>query len=150
MIFLEIDKTDTAILRVLGENARLSLRKIAKKTGFSVATVMHRIKKLEDSGAIKKYTPVLDADKLGFELQAIIDLRVSKGKLMEVEKKVAGHPNVCAVYDVTGAFDAVIIAKFRNRKGLDAFVKKIQKYDFVERTETKIILNTIKEEQIMV
>lgn len=147
---MELDKTDAAIIDVLEDNARLSLRKIARKVGVSVATVMHRLNKLEKEGIIKRYSAIIDYDKAGYDLQALIDIRVSKGKLFEVEKKIATHPNVCAVYDVTGQFDAVVLARFKNRKGLDSFIKKVQTYDFVERTETKLILNTIKEAQLKI
>jgi Lrp/AsnC family transcriptional regulator for asnA, asnC and gidA len=55
---------------------------------------------------------------------------------------------VFAVYDNTGPFDATIIAKFQSRKALDDFIKKIQTYDFIERTETRLLLSTIKEHMI--
>lgn len=146
----EIDETDRRIVRVMLENARLSYRQIAKRLLIAVATVMHRVNKLEQSGIIKKYTVQLDYQKLGYELVVCIDIRVAKGKLFEVERLVAKHPSVQAVYDVTGSFDSLVIAKFKNRKELDNFVKKIQTYDFVERTETRLVLNTIKEEFIEV
>jgi len=142
---METDKTDIEILRVLEKNSRLSLRKIAKKVGVSVATVMHRLNRLEKESVIRGYTALLDYDKLGFELQAIISVDVSKGKLFEVEKKIATDPSVHAVYDITGHFDVIVIARFKTRKSLDNFIKKIQTYDFVEKTETAIVLNTIKE-----
>jgi DNA-binding Lrp family transcriptional regulator len=143
---METDKTDIEILRVLEKNSRLSLRKIAKKVGVSVATVMHRLNRLEKEGVIKGYSALLDYDKLGYELQALISVDVSKGKLFEVEKKIATDPSVHAVYDITGHFDVVVVARFKSRKSLDNFIKKIQTYDFVEKTETAIVLNTIKEE----
>src|SRR3989344_1541069 len=143
---MEIDKTDIEILRVLEKNARLSLRKIAKRVGVSVATVMHRINRLEKEGIIRRYTALLDYDKLGYELEAVISVDVAKGKLFEVERKIASDPNVYAVYDITGHFDVIVIARFKTRKALDNFIKKIQTYDFVEKTETAIVLNTIKEE----
>jgi len=145
-----IDELDKKLLNVLQEDARLSYRQIAKRVKVSVATVMHRVKKLEKSGIIKRYSALLDFDKLGYDVQVIIDIRVSEGKLFQVERKIATHPNVYAVYDNTGHFDATIIAKFKNRRSMDNFLKKIQSYEFVERTETKLILNTIKEEGIRV
>ena len=145
---MELSKTDVSIIRVLQKNSRLSLRKIASTVSVSVATVMNRLNRLEAEGIVKKYSVYLDYEKLGFDLEALIEIRVSKGRLIEVERKIASHPNVFAVYDITGDFDVVVLAKFRNRRTLDVFVKKIQTYEFVERTETKIILNTIKEEQL--
>lgn len=144
----EIEGIDKKILNILVENSRLSLRQISKKIKVSAATVMHRIRKLEKSGAIKKYTTKLDYEKIGYDVEVMIEIRVSKGKLFEVERKIAAHPNVFAVYDVTGAFDAVILARFPTRRQMDNFLKKLQTYEFVERTETKLILNTIKEEDV--
>ena len=55
-----------------------------------------------------------------------------------------------AIYDITGTFDAVILARFKSTRQMDAFLKKIQSYEFVERTETKLILKTIKEGSMIV
>jgi DNA-binding Lrp family transcriptional regulator len=144
------DETDKRILNAVIENSRLSLRQIAKKLGVSVATVMHHLNKLENEKIIKKYTAYLDYEKIGYDVEVIIEIRISKGKLLDVEKKIAVHPNVFGIYDVTGAFDAVILARFKTRRHMDAFLKKIQTYEFVERTETKLVLQTIKEEGIKV
>ena len=46
----------------------------------------------------------------------------------------------------TGNFDATVLARFKSKKALDNFIKKIQTYDFVERTETRFVLNVIKED----
>jgi len=141
---------DARILNILMDNSKLSYRKIAARLGVSVATVMNRVNRLEREGVIKKYSALLDYDKLGYDISAIVDVRVSRGKLFEVENKIATHPNVQAVFDVTGPFDTMIVANFKSRQDLDKFLKKIQTYDFVERIETRIILNRIKEEHIKV
>ncbi len=145
---MRLEETDKKILNIIVENARLSLRQIAQKAGVSVATVMHHIKNLEKEGIIRKYTAKLDYEKMGYDIEVMIEIRISKGKLFEVEKKIAMHQNVFAVYDTTGAFDAVILARFPTRRTMDNFLKKIQTYEFVERTETKLILRTMKEENI--
>ena len=147
---MEPDSTDKKILNVLRENSRLSLRQIAEKVKVSVATVMHRLNRLEKESILKKYTAKIDYEKIGYDVEVMIEIRISKGRLLDVEKKIAVHPNVFAVYDVTGAFDAVILARFRNRRQMDNFLKKIQTYEFVERKEKKLILKTIKEESLMV
>src|SRR3989338_9477316 len=138
-----LEEKDRKILNILVDNSRLSLRQIAKKAGASVATVMHHIRKLEKEGVIKKYTSKIDYEKAGYDIEVIIEVRISKGKLKDVEKKIAAHQNVFAVYDVTGAFDAVVLARFKTRRQMDNFLKKIQTYEFVERTETKLVLQTV-------
>ena len=143
-----IDELDKKILNILIDNARLSYRQIARKTKVSVATVMNRVKRLEKTGVITKYTIGIKYSLIGYDMQIIMDVRIAKGKLYEVENKIAKHPNVFAVYDNTGPFDATIIAKFRDRRSADAFIKLVQKYDFVERTETRLLLKTVKEHMI--
>ena len=145
-----LENIDRKILNIIAENSRLSLRQIAKKADVSVATVMHHIKKLEAEKIIKKYTTKLDYEKLGFDVVVMIEISISKGKLFEVEKKIGIHPNVYAVYDITGTSDAVILARFPTTRQMDNFLKKIQTYDFVEKTETKLVLNTIKEDSMAV
>jgi DNA-binding Lrp family transcriptional regulator len=117
---------------------------------MSVVTVLKRVKVLEKEKIIKNYTIDPDYEQLGYDVSVIIKMRISKGKLFEIEKKIAIHPNVFAVYDVTGEFDSIILAKFKSRRSLDTFLKKIQTYEFVQRTETLLILNTIVEKKIMV
>lgn len=147
---MQLEEKDRKILNILVDDSRLSLRQIAKKAGMSVATAMHRIKKLEEEGIIEKYSAKIDYEKTGYDIEVIIEIRISKGKLMDVEKKIAANPNVFAVYDVIGAFDAVVLARFKTRRQMDYFLKKLQTYEFVERTETKLILNAVKEENMQI
>ena len=65
---------------------------------------------------------------------------------MELEKEVAKLPQVLAVYDVTGLTDAIVIAKFRSREDLSKFTKVLLGMPFVERTNTHMVLTTVKED----
>lgn len=141
-----MDQKDVKILRKVVSDARKSYRKIAEEIGVSPPTVLARIKKLESEGIIRSYSAILDHEKLGFELTAVIEITAIKGKIVEIERKIAGFPNVCAVYDVTGLTDMVVIAKFKNRKELSDFVKKDLALPYIERTNTHVVLITVKED----
>ena len=143
----EVTEVDRRIINALIDDSRLSYRQLSRKIGVSVATVMKHAKEMEKAGMIRGYTAVIDYEKLGFDIDVIISIKVSKGKLFQVENRISTSDNVKAVYDVTGDYDSVVVARFRNRRLLDVFLKKIQTYDFVERTNTVMILNTIKERQ---
>jgi len=145
-----MDRTNTDILAHLQQNGRDSYREIAKTLGLAPATVMKRVKEMERTGLIRGYTVDIDLDRLGYDIHVIVDVRVAKGKLQQIEKKIAKDRSVMMVFDNTGSFDATVIARFKNRGGLDRFIKKLQTYDFVERTETKLILNTIKDGSLRV
>jgi len=108
--------------------------------------VINRIKIMENEKIIKGYTAILDHEKIGYELTAIIEITVSKGKLLEVEKEIAKFPNVCAVYDITGLTDAIIIAKFKKRQELSDFIKNLLATPNIEKTNTHVVLTTVKED----
>ncbi|HEY7571879.1 MAG TPA: Lrp/AsnC family transcriptional regulator [Nitrososphaeraceae archaeon] len=141
-----MDETDTKILHQILSDGRSSYRKIAEQIGVSPPTVLNRIQKLESNHIIKSYSAVLDHEKLGFDLTAIIEVTAVKGKITEVEKHISKFANVCAVYDITGLTDMIIVAKFRNRKELSDFVKKDLSLPFVERTNSHMVLVTVKED----
>ncbi len=141
-----VDELDTKILQQLTRNARQSYRQIARKLRVSTGTVLTRIRRLEEMGIIRGYTIMLDTEKLGYQLTALSELVVSKGKLLEMEREIARLSPVCAVYDITGTTDAIVIGKFRNREELGNFTKSLLAMPFVERTNTHLVLTTVKED----
>ena len=142
---MELDGVDEKILKGLLEDARLSSRQIAKNAEVSVGTVLARIKKMEEDGLIKGYSVILDHERLGYQLTVVTEITVSKGRLVEMENEIANIPNVCGVYDVTGLTDAVIIAKFKRRDDLGHFTKRLLALPYVERSNTHVVLTTVKE-----
>jgi DNA-binding Lrp family transcriptional regulator len=143
---MSLNETDLKILQVLLEDARFSSRQIAKRVGVSVGTVLSRIKKMEDEGIIKGYSVIMDHEKLGYQLTVVMEVTVSKGRLIEMENEIAKIPNVCSVYDVTGLTDAFIIAKFKTREELGRFTKRLLALPYIERTNTHVVLTTMKED----
>jgi len=141
-----LNETNMKILQVLLEDARFSSRQIAKKVGVSVGTVLSRIKRMEDDGLIKGYSVLMDHEKLGFELTVVMEITVSKGRLVEMENEIAKISNVCSVYDVTGLTDAFLIAKFKSREELGKFTKRLLALPYIERTNTHVVLTTVKED----
>ncbi len=77
-------------------DARLSYRRIADEIGVSAPTGTARVKKLEKDRVIKFYSAILDHEKLGYDLTAIIEVTSVKGKIAEVEKHISKFSNVCA------------------------------------------------------
>ena len=142
----EIDKEDKAILKILFKDSSISYRKIAEKLNKATGTISSRVKNLKESGIIKNFGINIDYEKLGFDVTAIIELRISKGKLLEVENKLAKDPNVFGVYDITGVYDAIILLRTKTRAELNIKIKEILKIDYIERTNTHIVLTTIKED----
>ena len=143
---MDLDKTDERILKNLMVDARLSARQLALKLGISTVTVLSRIRKLEREKIIKGYTALLDHEKLGYNLTAIIEIIAKKDKIIDMEMEISKIENVCGVYDITGNTDTLIIAKFKSRNELSEFVKGLASIPNIENTITHVVLNTTKED----
>jgi DNA-binding Lrp family transcriptional regulator len=141
-----VDFTDRHILNLLQDDCRLSFNKVASKADISVGTAYNRIKNLETRGFVKGYTARIDSAKMGYSLTAVIFVQTEGEHLPEVEKEIAEAKNVIAVYDVTGDFDATVIAKFKDRDDLNKFIKHLASMPHVKRTITNVSLNTVKED----
>jgi Lrp/AsnC family transcriptional regulator for asnA, asnC and gidA len=139
-----IDDLDRKIVRVLNQNARKSFRDVAKEVDTSVTAVINRVKKLEESGFIQGYIPLVEPEYFGLNL---IALRISKGKLLETQKKIAKDKRVVSIYDITGEWDSLIIGYFKDRQDLNDFIKNLLSLEYVDRTVTHIVLNVVKEER---
>ncbi len=143
---MKFDETDEKILKNLMVDARLSARQLALRLGMSTVTVLSRIKKLEKEKIILGYTAIIDHEKLGYSLTAIIEIVAKNDKIVEIEDKISKFENVCGVYDITGSTDTLIIAKFKERSELSTFVKELAAISNVENTITHVFLNTAKED----
>ncbi len=143
---MKFDETDEKILKNLMVDARLSARQLALRLGMSTVTILSRIKKLEKEKIILGYTAIIDHEKLGYSLTAIIEIVAKNDKILEIEDKISKFENVCGVYDITGSTDTLIIAKFKERSELSTFVKELAAISNVENTITHVVLNTAKED----
>ena len=141
-----LDEIDRKLLRELLTDSKRSYRELASAIGVSAATVINHVQRLESAGVIKDYSARLDHERLGYELTVVTEIVVSKGKLLETDEEIAKIPNVCAVYDITGQTDAMVVAKFKSRNKLSDFTKALLAMPYVERTNTHVVLTTVKED----
>ncbi len=140
-----VDEIDLKIINLLQEDSRLSYNKIASKLGISVGTAYNRIKNLEEKGVLKGYTVLVDMDKVGYNLTALILIQAEGKHLLDVETEIAKMNNVVSVYDITGDFDIAAIARFKDRNNLNQFIKNLLSLPYVKKTVTNVVLNVVKE-----
>ena len=140
-----IDDTDRRILSVLLADARTSMRSIAEEVGVALGTVSNRVKRMEEMGVIHGYGVHIDAEKVGWTMTVLCGIRIEKGQLMEVQRRIAEDPRVFGIYDVTGEFDSMVLARVRDRAHLDDLSKTILSSDGIIRTVTHVVLNTVKQ-----
>lgn len=143
----DLDETDKRILDLLNKDARMSFRHISRELKVSLTKVTSRVKKMEREGFIKGYIPLIDAEKLGFDMLVIIGLDISKAKTVEIQQKIAKDPHVLSAYNTIGQWDSVIIARFKSRFDLDTFIRKVLTIPGVDKTYTQLVLNIVKDEK---
>ena len=140
-----IDETDRRILAVLLDDARTSMRSIAEEVGVALGTVSNRVKRMEEMGVIHGYGVHIDAEKVGWTMTVLCGLRIEKGRLMEVQRRIADDSRVFGIYDVTGEFDSMVLARVRDRAHLDDLSKTVLSSEGIIRTVTHVVLNTVKQ-----
>ncbi|MEM2971272.1 MAG: Lrp/AsnC family transcriptional regulator [Candidatus Bathyarchaeia archaeon] len=143
---VKIDEIDMQIINLLQEDSRLSFNRIARKLGISVGTALNRVKSLEERGVLKAYTVMVDPNKVGYSLTAVILIQAEGKHLLDVEQEIAKMNNAVSVYDITGDFDIIVTARFKDRESLNAFIKHLLTIPYVKRTVTNVALNVIKED----
>ena len=140
-----MDEVDRKIIRALEADARTSLRRIAKEVGVALGTVSNRVRRMESLGIIQGYTVLLDPDKAGWGLSVVIGLRIQKGRVSKIQEKIAEDHRVFGVYDVTGDYDSMVLARAKERDDLDDLIKRVASMEGIERSVTHLVLNTVKE-----
>ncbi len=142
-----IDGLDVALLDALNADARLSRRDLARRLGVSLSTVSARLRRLEETGVVRGYAPIVDAAALGLDLTVMVGLRIQRGRLLQTQERIAKDPHVFGVFDSTGEWDSLVLARFLDRRELDRFIKNLLDTPGVERTHTNLILNIVKDER---
>lgn len=126
---MSIDKTELDILRLIQENAKISAKEISSKIGSPITTIYSRINKLEESGVIIGYKPVLDEKKLGFMATAFLHAKADLSQVdllttpdYSIGKELAKLAYVLEVFTVSGEYDYII--KLR-AKDIEALGEKV-------------------------
>lgn len=145
---LKLDTMDKAILRVLLSDGRKSFRQVAREVHVSTPTVESRIRRLTQAGIIKKFTPVLDTNRVEGEITALISLRVDLPKLESTLAALAALEEVRNVFVTTGDANIVIRVALPSNVALQDFLdSRISPLESTKQVSSQIITKTLKDEQ---
>jgi len=107
MVKNKIDEIDLKILRILNQNARVSLSNIADELGMSITAVKKRISKLEKANVITGYYTGINPKKLGYNMIAIVGIRVEPEKREKIIQSLIRYEGIIELYEVTGSYDLI-------------------------------------------
>ena len=143
-----MDDVDTAILRSLIKNSRITISQMSKEIDVPDATISNRLKKLEDD-VIKRYTMILDWQKIGLDITAIIIIQTESEKHESVKEELSKLEEVSEVYSVSGEYDILIKVWVQGIEELNQLINtKIRSIDGVEDLTEMIVMERVKEDII--
>jgi len=134
------DEVDIELLDVLKENSRMSFANLGRKINLSPSAVRERIQKLEDTGIIKKYGIKIDYKQIGYDLEAIILLKVFHGQLKNLLTIITTFPEVKEAYRITGNQNIHVKVVVKNQLYLQKLIDQLMIYG---DTNTFLILSEI-------
>jgi len=141
-----MDKTDIGIIRCLTEDARMNASQIGTRVNLSVSAVIERMKKLEASGLIRRYTAVIDERMAGYDTQALISVRLEHPKYNQsFTEQMCAHPAVMECFYITGDFDYMARVTVSSAEELTKVLNDIKLIEGVSLTRTFVVLDNIKQ-----
>jgi DNA-binding Lrp family transcriptional regulator len=141
------ENLDRELVNALLGDGRASLRSLGEDLDVSVTTVSNHLSDLEDEGIINGYTPKVDYDKLGYDVTAIIQLKVEGSSLPEVTDDLKEHKQMISVYEVTGDYDIIAVGKFTDTDGMNAQIKELLTDPEIKESNTSVVLNAASEHE---
>lgn len=141
------ENLDAKLVNSLLSNGRASLRSLGDELDVSVTTVSNHLRDLEDEGVIRGYTPIVDYDKLGYDVTAVLQLKVEGSALPDVTEKLRQEKQMVSVYEVTGDYDVIAIGKFTDTDGMNDQIKAILADADIRESNTSVVLNAVTENE---
>ena len=136
-----MDTTDATLIRMLRDNARLSVSALASACGVSRGTVQNRIDKLLRDGVIQGFTIRQSPEAARGLVRAVTMLEVGGGKLLQVVRALRGLPEVAELHTTNGRWDLVLDLAAESLPAFDAVLRRIRSIDGVANSETSLKLS---------
>ncbi|WP_053949220.1 HTH-type transcriptional regulator Lrp [Halolamina sediminis] len=141
------ENLDARLINSLLGNGRASLRSLGEELDVSVTTVSNHLQDLEDQGVIEGYSPDVNYQELGYDVTAILQLKVEGTALPEITDRLAELRGMVSVYEVTGDHDVVAVGKFEDTDEMNDRIKRVLTDDDVRESNTSVVLNAVVEDQ---
>ncbi|MDJ1432361.1 HTH-type transcriptional regulator Lrp [Halostagnicola sp. A-GB9-2] len=141
------ENLDAKLVNALLGDGRASLRSLAEELDVSVTTVSNHLSDLEDQDVIDGYTPRVDYDAVGYDVTAVIQLKVEGNALPDITETLRDHKQMTSVYEVTGDYDVIAIGKFVDTDGMNDQIKALLTDPDIKASNTSVVLNSVSENE---
>ncbi|WP_299978811.1 Lrp/AsnC family transcriptional regulator [Desulfobacula sp.] len=149
-----LDKIDKQILNTLQENGKTTNSKLSKIVGISAPATLERVKRLEIAGVISQFTAVLDPEKIGFSIMALVSISLSLSNLSSVasiKEKFTELDEVIECYQIAGANDFILKVIAKDIKTYGEFMnKKLTQIEGIQMIKSSFVIDNVKEKRMFV
>lgn len=139
-----MDDLDQRLIALLRHDARATVASLAEALGVARGTVQNRMARLESDGTIVGYTVRLRPDVEEQRIRALMTIAVEGNRNEAVLAKLRGDPAVTALHTTNGRWDIVAELRTDSLATFDQVLRRIGQIDGVARTETSLLLSTLK------
>lgn len=142
-----MDNLDLKILSCLKENSRMNATAIGEKVNLSTSALLERIKKLEASGIIMKYTAIIDNEKIGKGITVFISVSLEHPKFDEnFREEISKNEEIIECHYVTGDYDYMLKGITGSSQSLEKLINFVKSINGVSHTKTLVVMTTTKNE----
>lgn len=139
------ENLDSKLVNALLNDGRTSLRNLAEHLDVSVTTVSNHLRDLEDEGVIEGYTPRVNYAAVGYDVTAVIQMKVEGDALSDITDYLRAQPRMVSVYEVTGNYDVIAVGKFKNTDDMNDQIKALLSEADIRESNTSVVLNAVSE-----
>jgi Lrp/AsnC family transcriptional regulator for asnA, asnC and gidA len=140
-----VDDLDISILKLLRDDARLSYRHIAKELNMSTGTISQRIKRLTDTGVIRKFTAIIDPEKVGKHMTVLVMVRSRPGTHLEdIVRQIEDLEESCCIHTITGDFNLHVMLRLADQHTAADLLEKMANLEGVQLITSFVVLRSYK------
>jgi DNA-binding Lrp family transcriptional regulator len=151
---LKLDSKDLAILKLLQQNARITVKEISDKIHLSTTPVYERIKWMEETGVIKQYATLVDHSKLNKGLIVIVYVSLkqhNKTAGTKFIKAINEMNEVIECYSISGEFDFMLKVIVEDMNAYyDFHVNKLSESENIGNVQSVFVMGVVKQTHVMV
>jgi Lrp/AsnC family leucine-responsive transcriptional regulator len=145
---MDLDRFDARILTELQRDGRLPVVELAELIGLSPTPCARRIRSLESAGIIEGYAAILNPNRVGLEVQAIVHVKLTEHTdetVARFEREIALLEEVTNCFATTGAYDFILQVFGKDLESLSSVIlKKLLRIPHVRDVQSSVVLATLK------
>ncbi len=149
-----LDKIDKQILNTLQENGKTTNSRLSKIVGISAPATLERVKRLELAGVISHFTAVIDPEKIGFSIMAMVNISLSLSSLSSVaaiKEKFVALDEVIQCYQIAGANDFILKVIAKDIKAYGQFMNmKLTQIEGIQVIKSSFVIDNVKDKKMFI